>query len=717
MGKECLKFKVAPHIVQDLGLNLYTTLSRVLVEFVANAYDADSPSVVINLDKDKINAARKQIQEEWKKEVAAANACGAENGLDDSDDNPELLPLGQRSLPDDIEIVIADEGFGMSRDDLQKKFLVAGRRRREEERQSHTPNGRLLMGRKGLGKLAGFGIAHRIVVVTKKESDDYPTKITLDYEELLKNKEISDIPIQEEKLYDGGGLGKEGTRVVLSRLVYEPMKSREQTIANAIGDHFAMVDADDFAVTLNGEPAVPTPRVLAFAWPNPDLDKEELVEDTYTTDDNRKVVFQYRIRFTGPGQHLSASERGVRVYAHKRLAAASSLLDVRTGIHGFRNTEYLDGVVYADFVDDEEGVDYIATDRHTLRWDSYLLSPMKDLLSDEMIKACNEYQKKKDADAETEAKEDKFTKDQIDSHHLPKHRQKLAYRVAGLLAPVCQDGKEGDDYKQRLLIFLDGLGQGDILKALADLAQKRIPEFDQIIARVAELTAQEFGDFARSVQGRLDGIAALQKLYTDTSFKAKNNEDKLHSLFNKCPWLIDPTFTQFLTSNQTENELNVRLSRYLEIGQYVSAGYDPTANKEVAHLGSNKRPDLVFLLSNEGLQRIVVIELKAPNTPLHNEHLTQLKGYVRRTKKFLREQGGDKARYRVEGYLIGSKADPDSKSEEVEQLRYEIEQRPLNSEWMVYDIGEVLDRSKLAHQELINIYDKAKLSAENEEPV
>ena len=43
MAQEPLKFIVAPHIVQDLGLNLYTSLPRVLVEFIANAYDADSP--------------------------------------------------------------------------------------------------------------------------------------------------------------------------------------------------------------------------------------------------------------------------------------------------------------------------------------------------------------------------------------------------------------------------------------------------------------------------------------------------------------------------------------------------------------------------------------------------------------------------------------------------------------------------------------------------
>ncbi|KKL04364.1 hypothetical protein LCGC14_2616820, partial [marine sediment metagenome] len=99
------------------------------------------------------------------------------------------------------------------------------------------------------------------------------------------------------------------------------------------------VEADDFTITLNDAPVLPTPRGLVFAWPDPDLDIDDLVTHTYITDDGRKVAFQYRIRFTGPGQHLSASERGVRVYAHKRLAAAPSLLDVRTGIHGFRNTE------------------------------------------------------------------------------------------------------------------------------------------------------------------------------------------------------------------------------------------------------------------------------------------------------------------------------------------------------------------------------------------
>src|SRR4051812_20184489 len=63
MNSPPLKFKVAPNIVEDLGLNLYTSLPRVLAEFVANAYDADSPSVHIKVDFEAITAARTKMRQ------------------------------------------------------------------------------------------------------------------------------------------------------------------------------------------------------------------------------------------------------------------------------------------------------------------------------------------------------------------------------------------------------------------------------------------------------------------------------------------------------------------------------------------------------------------------------------------------------------------------------------------------------------------------------
>src|SRR5438067_6118658 len=86
-----LTFKVAPHIVEDLGLNLYTTLSRVLVEFVANSYDADSPHVDLRFDAAKIKAAREVLKKEFELDKAKAG-------------DGAVAPLETRVLPADIQI-------------------------------------------------------------------------------------------------------------------------------------------------------------------------------------------------------------------------------------------------------------------------------------------------------------------------------------------------------------------------------------------------------------------------------------------------------------------------------------------------------------------------------------------------------------------------------------------------------------------------------------
>jgi hypothetical protein len=113
----------------------------------------------------------------------------------------------------------------------------------------------------------------------------------------------------------------------------------------------------------------------------------------------------------------------------------------------------------------------------------------------------------------------------------------------------------------------------------------------------------------------------------------------------------------------------------------------------------------VFLLGNRSLGRIVIVELKAPNTPLHNDHLTQLKGYMDRAEKWLKDHAPDRE-IRVEGILVGSHADSDCKAAKVSALRYEISKNP-RADWKVYDIGEILDQTRAAHRELTDIYKRA----------
>ena len=78
-----------------------------------------------------------------------------------------------------------------------------------------------------IGKLAGFGVAKLITVVTRKKGEPHATKIVLDYDQLVAERATHEIEIeQEEILQDGGGFAQSGTRITFSRLMYGPLRSR-----------------------------------------------------------------------------------------------------------------------------------------------------------------------------------------------------------------------------------------------------------------------------------------------------------------------------------------------------------------------------------------------------------------------------------------------------------------------------------------------------------
>ena len=185
------------------------------------------------------------------------------------------------------------------------------------------------MGRKGLGKLAGFGVAKVVSVTTRAKGEKHATKITLKYDDLIDVSDTHEIPIEEQRLDDGGGIADHGTKIVLSGLLYEPMGARLTTIEHHAADHFAQIDPSEFQIILNGKIVSPTPRNLVYAYPEPTKDVKEVVQRSYEVEDGRVFDYQYRIRFVEDRQALPAKERGIRVYAHKRLAASAIALICR----------------------------------------------------------------------------------------------------------------------------------------------------------------------------------------------------------------------------------------------------------------------------------------------------------------------------------------------------------------------------------------------------
>src|SRR4030043_938103 len=115
--------------VDKLGVKLYDKVSAVIAELIANCYDADATEVKVTAPVGTYLATRK---------------------------GGELQDKG-------FEIVVEDTGIGMHPDVVNPFYLIVGKERRDDPaRGDRSPNfGRRVMGRKGIGKLAPFGICQR----------------------------------------------------------------------------------------------------------------------------------------------------------------------------------------------------------------------------------------------------------------------------------------------------------------------------------------------------------------------------------------------------------------------------------------------------------------------------------------------------------------------------------------------------------------------------
>ena len=120
-----LKFSFAWQALELLGQSLYTNPWNAIAELVANGFDAGADNVYVLIDaRDKKNA----------------------------------------------HIEIMDDGCGMSRKDLET-YVKVGHDRRADPNQINHVKPELIMGRKGIGKLAALFLSHEFKLATKTGVD------------------------------------------------------------------------------------------------------------------------------------------------------------------------------------------------------------------------------------------------------------------------------------------------------------------------------------------------------------------------------------------------------------------------------------------------------------------------------------------------------------------------------------------------------------------
>ena len=328
MSDKLFEMRFDPQTIKHLGLSMYSKLAPALSEIISNAYDADANKVVITLIEDK-----------------------------------ERTP---------IEIKIEDNGTGLSFSEINDKFLIIGRNRRDNE--GDTPSvkyKRLPTGKKGLGKLALFGIAKTITVTTIQ--DNKKNQFILDWDDLMSAKGsyhpraiITDQDIKS----------KNGTTISMTGL-----KRKTSFNLNELADSLSRIFLFDENFTLQIKTsskdiiAIDNKRKYSLV----DKEFEWNIEDPYfiPTESEYSGKIKGELLTSEKPIRPSSGLRGVTLFSRGKLVNAPEFFSNSTSSNFY---EYLTGWLTVDFIDLIEE-DVIATNRQSIDWEHPEMIKLRKFLS------------------------------------------------------------------------------------------------------------------------------------------------------------------------------------------------------------------------------------------------------------------------------------------------------------------------------------------------
>ena len=684
-------------ILEALGINMYNTLGKCLVEFISNAYDGDASRVDITIPVDDIASARQRVRAAAKKEV------------DEGTRDPFTILLAP--LPIDVQVTIKDDGHGMTWEELRDKFLPLNRKRRvdddgKESRINSESGQRYVIGRKGLGKLAGFGAAESITVTSKRKGDSYLTQIAMDGDTLKNAENLAQVEIPVSYT-EQVAVNEQGTEIVLSGLKADAVRHSLDTLKRTITEAFYGIRPQEFSIVVNGDVINSAVGNYVVTYP-PELDDDGFAEHSFHVDDIGNIAVRYFVGFRE--QSLPARNRGARIYCNHRLAAGPSLFDLPTGMHSFHSSDYMECIVEADELD-RHGVDFINTNRTQLREDTDVVRVLLEEVSELMRLAIPLHARYRQRKAEEDIQNDpkaKLLKTIVEQ--LPKKTRRPAYQLLTTLA--AEFGVGSDSFQELAPVVTASMNATEVLVGLAHLKAK--PETIAKVARhLSELSEIERGDALKLYRARRNGIAALQALWEtgEEEWRKRGIEKELHNLVKKNPWLIRPELSTYLTSDRSLQTVVSKAAKALSVDEFV----------EQATLGdqSERRPDLVFVMSDPsqtGPHIMNVVELKSPTIALNIDHYRQLEDYISELEHWVRSNLGATQSVALHGFLLGTVPPTGSGGSKERQLLEKFNESGPHDKIRILSLTELLRDALSVHVEAIQALEsEEEAEADSEE--
>jgi hypothetical protein len=635
MGASPYTMTIDLNVLNHLGIGLYSNIPAVVSETVANAWDADATKVEIDVD-------------------AAAG-----------------------------RISITDDGFGMSLDDLNSKYLTIGYRKRDND-GAQTPMGRHVMGRKGIGKLSLFSIANTIEVHSVTVLDDgrvQKSGLVMTADGVKEAMEAGGRTYHPVPVNEGNIEIESGTAIYLSDLKLGAQSS-ESFLRRRLARRFSVIgERHDFDVCINGEPIGVEDRdyfsKLEYLWVvGPDAEhylgqcpncKNHIVLDG-VVDAGAGLTLSGWVGTFDEQKSIEEGNNSIVLLAWGKLVHEDLLADLKEG--GIY-TKYLIGEIRADFLDADDQPDIATSDRQHLKEQDPRFDLVKQYVQKTILKSI---ESKWRAWRREEAEKRARTNPKVDEwfRGLGKDNQKYARE---LFARIESFPVEDPDYKKLLykhgILAFETLALNQNLCALDQLADES--DFAAFSTIFAEIDALEQAHYYQIVKGRL---AVLERFEDLADQNAKERVVQQH-IFDHL-WLLDPSWERATTDERMEESVTKEFAN-------VDAG-----------LREDEKAGRIDIRYKTVAGKHVIIELKRYRRKVDVYELAkQIDKYRSALEKCLKA-AGEPEPYTVESIcIVGDAPGPsDNRKTVIEVLR------AVGARYMTYD--ELIIQTRHSYREYID---------------
>lgn len=502
-------------VLKHLGIGLYSNIPAVISEVVANSYDADAENVWIDLD------------------------------------------------PTVNEIIIKDDGCGMTLEEINAKYLRVGYDKRNNEPAKTPKHKRLPMGRKGIGKLSLFSIATIIEVhsVKRNAKGEVTSKCGFIMDAVEIDKAI--------KGQDGGGkyyptpvdpssiMITQGTRIAV-RNFHKGWRKTEDYIRRRVARRFSIIGSEySFKVFVNDNELTLEDRdyfdSIEYIWgigkesqrfldASKKAKKKELLPGLIGGDSSKPVIGWIGTVFEH--KDLGEDDNAISILMRGKVAHENVLTEIKEG-RFFK--EYLIGEIRADWLDIDDKPDLATSNRQSLQEDDPRFREIKDYVKTLLNLVANQWTDLRNENTLAETKKD-FPKIDAWMDALPADHKKSArilIQKIGVIQTKTLDDKR-EIFRHAILAF-ETLAYKKNLEALQRFEDNS--DFEKLKDIFSSINEVEESYYYQIVKGRVEVL----KKFQDIAPKAK--EKVVHQHILEHLWLLDPSWERASTDAHTEQSV------------------------------------------------------------------------------------------------------------------------------------------------------------------